>query len=284
MKVAIMTDSNSGLSAVEQQPEGLFVMPMPVIIDGKEYYEEKSISQEDFYDALNGGGKVSTSQPSPGDVMQHWDDILAQGYDQIVYIPMSSGLSQSCNTAKALAEDYEGKVWVADNHRVSVTQRMSVLKAKEKADAGMSAEQIAAELEKEAYDSVIYLAVNTLEFLRKGGRVTAAAAAIGSVLKIKPVLIIEGGKLDAFAKARGMKKAKNILFDSVRNDIEKRFGNDETKVQIGVAGSGLSKEEADELLATAKQLFPNTEVFYNPLPFSVSVHTGPGAIGIGVSL
>ena len=202
MKTAVMTDTNSGIMKAEADSMGIFLIPMPVIINDETHYEGIDLTETSFYESLTGGKNVSTSQPSPGDLMDLWDDIFEQGYDEIIHIPMSSGLSASCSSAISLSADYEGKVQVADNHRISVTQRESVMHAKKLAEAGKSAKEIKEILEAEAYNSSIYIAVDTLEFLKKGGRVTAAGAALGSVLNIKPILTIQGGKLDAFANPR----------------------------------------------------------------------------------
>ena len=201
MKTAVMTDTNSGIMKAEADSMGIFLIPMPVIIDDETHYEGIDLTEDSFYGSLIGGQNVSTSQPSPGDLMDLWDDILEQGYDEIIHIPMSSGLSASCSTAISLSDDYDGKVQVADNHRISVTQRESVMHAKKLAEAGKSAKEIKEVLEAEAYNSSIYIAVDTLEFLKKGGRVTAAGAALGSVLNIKPILTIQGGKLAGDAGA-----------------------------------------------------------------------------------
>ena len=205
MKTAVITDSNSGITKEEARKLGLFLMPMPVIIDGEVYYEGENLTEAEFFEALKDGRDVTTSQPSPGEVLDLWDRVLAQGYDEIVYIPMSSGLSESCSTAKNLAEDYEGKVYVVDNHRVSVTQKSSAMDALAMVEKGIPAAEIQKKLNDSAYESSIYVAVDTLEFLKKGGRVTAAGAALGSMFNIKPILSIQGDKLDAFAKVRGMK-------------------------------------------------------------------------------
>ena len=285
MKTAIMTDSNSGIMKSEAESLGIFSLPMPVIIDGVTCYEGIDLTQEMFYLSLTGGKDVSTSQPSPGEVMGMWDEILAGGYDEIVHIPMSSGLSNSYESAAGLAKEYGGKVQVADNHRISVTLRESVLEAKELADEGRSAKEIKKELEERAYESCIYITVDTLEFLKKGGRITPAGAALGAVLNIKPVLTIQGERLDAFAKVRGMKKGKHKMLEAVRHDLDTRFGDIETsRIVIGAAGSGLTKEEELEWTDTLREAFPGAAVYYNPLSFSVGSHTGPGAVGTAVSI
>ncbi len=285
MKTAVMTDSNSGISRREAEKLGIFSLPMPVIINGETCYEGVDLTQEMFYESLKGGKDVSTSQPSPGEVMGMWDEILAGGYDEIVHIPMSSGLSNSCEAAISLAAEYDGKVQVVDNHRISVTLRESVLEARELAESGLSAREIKKELEERAYDSIIYIAVDTLEFLKKGGRVTPAAAALGAVLNIKPVLTIQGERLDAFAKVRGMKKGKHRMLEALKNDLATRFqGVDMSRVVIGGAGAGLSAEEEKEWTDTLKETFPQAMVYYNPLSFSIGSHTGPGAVGTAISI
>lgn len=283
MKTAVMTDSNSGIMKADAEELGIFLMPMPVIIDEEICFEGEDLTQEIFYKCLTEGKDVSTSQPSPGDVMEMWDHILAMGYEDLIYIPMSSGLSNSCGTAIGLSMSYGGKVQVADNHRISVTLRESVLEAKELADEGASAIEIKKDLEARAYDASIYITVDTLEFLKKGGRVTPAGAALGAVLNIKPVLTIQGERLDAFAKVRGMKKGKNKMLEALKHDLETRFKNvDSDHIVIGAAGAGLSKEEEEEWLAAVKAEFPQMKAYYNPLSFSIGCHTGPGAVGTGI--
>ena len=285
MKTAIMTDSNSGILKNEAEKLVIFLLPMPVIIDGVTCYEGVDLTQEEFYDSLTGGKDVSTSQPSPGEVMGMWDEILEKGYDEIVHIPMSSGLSNSCESAIGLAADYDGKVQVVDNHRISITLRESVLEARDLAAQGLPAREIKKELEERAYESVIYIAVDTLEFLKKGGRVTPAAAALGAVLNIKPVLTIQGERLDAFAKVRGMKKGKHKMLEALKNDLTVRFQDvDMSRVVIGGAGAGLSAEEEEEWTDTLRKEFPQAAVYYNPLSFSIGTHTGPGAVGTAISI
>ena len=214
-----------------------------------------------------------------------WDEILAKGYDEIVHIRLSSGLSNSCESAISLASDYDGKVEVADNHRISVTLRESVLEAKGLSDRGMSAKEIKKELEARAYEASIYIAVDTLEFLKKGGRVTPAAAALGAVLNIKPVLTIQGERLDAFAKVRGMKKCKHKMLEALKNDLATRFKDvDMSQIVIGGAGAGLNADEEKEWTDTLKETFPKAIVYYNPLSFSIGSHTGPGAVGTAISI
>lgn len=285
MRTAIVTDTNSGITKEIAKEWGIYVIHMPIIINDEIFYEGDTISEEDFFTALSSDKQISTSQPSPGDVMDLWDQILDAGYDELVYIPMSSGLSNSCAAAIGYAQDYEGKVQVVDNHRISVTMYESVLQARDMAREGASAKEIKEFLEEDAYNSSIYLTVNTLEYLKKGGRVTPAAALLGAVLSIKPILTIQGEKLDSYAKSRGsMKKAEEKMIKAIQSDIEKRFADkDMSKVHIGAAGAGLTKEEQDEWVALLKKRFPDYDIFYSPLSASVSVHTGPGAVGIGIS-
>ena len=285
MKTAIMTDTNSGITKDIAKELGIYVIPMPVIIDEKTYYENDTITEEEFFLALSGDKHITTSQPSPGDVMDLWDQILDEGYDELVYIPMSSGLSNSCAAALGYSQEYDGKVEVIDNHRISVTMYQSVLHARDLALQGASAKEIKTALEDDAYNSSIYLTVNTLEYLKKGGRITPAAALIGSVLSIKPILTIQGEKLDSYAKTRGsMKKAEEKMLSAVQYDIEKRFASlDQTKLHIGAAGAGLAKEQQEEWVNLLRSKFPAADVFYSPLSASISVHTGPGAVGIGIS-
>lgn len=285
MKTAVMTDSNSGIHPQEAKERGIFVIPMPVILEGETFYEGVNLTQEDFYHSLADGMRVSTSQPSPGDVLDMWEQILSSGYDELVYIPMSSGLSHSCETAISLSASYDGRVQVADNHRISVTLREAVLAARRMADAGAPAREIRQELEAHAYDASIYIAVNTLEFLKRGGRVTPAGAALGAVLNIKPVLTIQGERLDAFAKVRGMKKATEVMVNALKNDRATRFREaEESRIRIGAAGSGLSAEEAAAWTSMLAAAFPQATVYYDPLSFSIGCHTGPGALGVGMSL
>ena len=285
MKTAVVTDSNSGITQEEAKNEGIFILPMPVIVDGVTRYEGQDLTQEMFYGSLTGGIDVTTSQPSPGDVMDLWDKVLSGGYEELVYIPMSSGLSNSCETAILLSDDYDGKVQVVDNHRISVTQREAVMEAVRLVAAGTSAKAVKEDLEARAYDSSIYITVDTLEYLKKGGRVTPAGAAIGAVLNIKPVLTIQGERLDAFAKVRGMRKGKDKMIEALKKDIEERFSEmDRSRIRIGTAGAGLTAAEAEEWCSEVEKAFPWAEVYYNPLSMCIATHTGPGAIGIGFSI
>ena len=243
--------------------------------------------QVEYYGAMTSGKNVTTSQPSPGDVMDMWDGILQEGYEQVVYIPMSSALSASCHAAIQLSEEYDGKVQVVDDHRISVTMRESVLEAKWMANQGMTAEEIKKKLEENAYNSSIYIAVDTLEYLKKGGRVTAAGAAIGAVLNIKPVLTIQGEKLDAFTKVRGMKKAELKMLEAIEEDLNTRFADvDRKQLRLGAAGTFQKQEDADQWYKMVKDTFENEidDIYYDSLSFSIGCHVGPNAIGIGISV
>ena len=286
MKIAILTDTNSGISKEEAEKNGIYVIPMPVLIDGEVFYEGENLTEEDFYRTLTSGKVVSTSQPSPADVMDTWEDLFEMGYDQIVYIPMSSGLSGSCMAAKGFAREYEGKIFVVDNHRISVTMRQSVMKAKQLADQGLGGKEICERLESDAYNATIYVSVNTLEYLKKGGRITPAVATIATVLSIKPVLSIQGEKLESFTKVRGtMKKCEEKMIDACKKDLISRFPNAKpNQLHVGGAGAGLNSEEIVQWMEMLEQNFPGTDLFYNSLSASISTHTGPGAVGIGITI
>lgn len=286
MKIAVLTDTNSGIDEAEAVELGVFVLPMPVIIDDEIYYEGINLTEESLCSLLEEGKKVTTSQPAMGDVIYKWDELLKDGYEEIIYIPMSSGLSSSCNCARAAAEDYEGKVHVVDNHRISVTLRAAVLKAVDMVKTGMSAGEIASYLEDDAYNSSIYVSVDKLDCLKRGGRVTPAAAAIATVLNIKPVLTIQGEKLDSYVKVRGtMHRCEIKMINGIKEDISKRFNQETVKtIHVGVAGFGISKEEEEHWTQLAREAFPTAHVYYDALPASVGTHTGPGAVGIGVSV
>lgn len=282
MKTAVVTDSNSGIFVEEGRKLGVHVIPMPVIVEGKTYYEGMNLTHEAFYQILSEHKEVSTSQPTPGDVMDVWEDLLFDGYEEILYIPMSSGLSSSYQTAKMLAKEYEGKVHVVDNHRISVTQRQSVQDALTLVEKGYGAKDIKGILEKTAYESIIYVGVETLEYLKKGGRVTPAGAAMSSLLNIKPLLIIEGERLDAFAKVRGTKNCKKRLLEEMKKSADK-FKEGGTEIRVGVAGSFVDSEQDQEWMDMASELFSEEEINYDPLTFSIGCHVGPGAFGMGIS-
>ena len=254
---------------------------MPFYINGKLYYEERTLSQEEFYQHLSEKAEISTSMPAMTDVTELWDKLL-QVYEEIIYIPMSSGLSSSCQTAMMLAQDYDGKVQVVDNKRISVTQRQAAIDAKALADAGWNAEAIRDYLMKTAADSSIYITLSTLYYLKKGGRITPAAAALGTLLRLKPVLQIQGEKLDAYAKSRTLKAAKATMLEAVRNDCAQRFGSNEAadKVHIHLAYSGTDLTEANIWKQEVQEAFPDHEIIMRPLSLSISCHIGPGAIAI----
>ena len=277
-KVAVMTDSNSGISQEDAAKLGITVIPMPFTIDNVDYYEGVNLSQDEFYKLLDAGGDVLTSQPSPDSIMDAWDNALKTN-DEIVYIPMSSGLSGSCQTAYMLASDYDGKVFVVDNQRISVTQSQSVFDALELAKRGKSGSQIRDILIEDKFNSSIYIMLDTLKYLKKGGRVTPAAAALGELLKIKPVLQIQGEKLDAFAKARTLSSGKSIMFNAVRDDANKRFGGlDPDNIMIYVAYTAGTDVEAFK--NEVRQEFPDFEITRSePLSLSISCHIGRGAVG-----
>ena len=283
-EIAIMTDSNCGIMPAEGDKLGIHVLPMPVIIDGQTYCEGIDISLEEFHEKQRSGADITTSQPSPGDVTAMWDDLLRH-HDEVVFIPMSSGLSNTCQTAAMLSADekYEGRVFVVDNHRISVTQAQSVLDAQVLAAEGKTGSSIKKILEEEAMDASIYIAVDTLEYLKKGGRITPAAAAIGTVLKLKPVLTIQGDKLDSFAKTRGMKGAFKLMLDAVKKDIDSRFSHlkDQRCLKVGIANTLMDPEKLKYFKEEMKESFPDMELFYLPLTMSIGTHTGPGALGIG---
>ena len=281
-RVVVVTDSNSGITQAEAKELGVVVMPMPFYINEEMFYEDIDLTQEQFYAKLAEGGDIKTSMPLVGDVTDKWDELLKE-YDEIVYIPMSSGLSSSCETAYMLSQDYDGEVQVVNNQRISVTMRQSVLDAKAMADSGKTAGEIKDILEDEKFNSSIYIMVDTLTYLKKGGRITPAAAALGALLKLKPVLQIQGEKLDAFAKARTVKQAKNIMIEAMKSDFQKRFDSpDGTKMNLEIAYT-FDKEAAEAFKAEVQEAFPNNEIVMNPLSLSVSCHIGPGALAIACS-
>ena len=283
-RIAIMTDSNSGIMPAEASNYGIHVLPMPIIIDGTTYLEGIDITVEEFYQKQTSGSVITTSQPSPGDVTGMWDRLL-QTHDEIVFIPMSSGLSNTCQTALLLADEepYKDRVFVADNHRISVTQALSVLDAKSLAEKGLTAREIRDILEEEAMDATIYIAVDTLEYLKKGGRITAAAATLGTILKIKPVLTIQGDKLDSFAKARGMKSAFRVMVEAVKADITSRLSHlrEQGLLKVGIANTMMDPDKLEEFKEEMKKNFPDMELVYFPLTMSIGTHVGPGGLGIG---
>lgn len=281
-KVAVVSDSNSGIAQTEAKELGVTILPMPFFAGDKTFYEDIDLNQEEFYQMLEGGADISTSMPLVGNVTDTWDELLKE-YDEIVHIPMSSGLSGSCETAMMLAQDYEGKVQVVNNQRISVTQRQSVMDAMALAKQGRGAAEIRKILERDKYESSIYIMVDTLYYLKKGGRITPAAAALGTLLKLKPVLQIQGEKLDAFAKARTVKQAKSIMIEAMKSDFENRF-NDPNGEHIHLEMAYTHDKEAAEAFKTeVQEAFPGMEIIMNPLSLSVSCHIGPGALAVACS-
>lgn len=278
--IAILTDSNSGITQQQAQELGVHVIPMPFMIGEDTYFEGITLEQDAFYKMLEQDVNISTSQPSPESVMNTWNELL-KDYEKIIHIPMSSGLSSTCETAMMLAHEYDGRVLVVNNQRISVSQRQSVLDAICMRDQGMSAEEIYNRLEDTKYESSIYIMLDTLKYLKKGGRITPAAAALGTLLRLKPVLQIQGEKLDAFAKARTLKQAKQIMLNAAKNDIENRFGdpNHENKVWISVAHTENLKE-AERFKQEILEMFPGYDVYIDHLSLSVACHIGPGSLAV----
>ena len=279
MKIAIATDTNSGITAMEGEKLGVFVLAMPVNLEETIHYEGIDITSEQLYDAMRQHRDVSTSQPSPGQLMELWDGILAKGYDEIVYIPMSSGLSGSCQSAALFAQDYDSRVQVVDNHRISVTQKESVISALRLVEQGYDAGQIMDFLEKHAYDASIYITVDSMEYLKKGGRVTPAAATLATVLNLKPVLTIQGDKLDAFAKVRGMKLAESKMIEAIHQDRAERFKDvPESRLLIETAGTLENGELAEHWRQQVQAEFPFAKVSYANLPCSIACHLGMNSV------
>ena len=281
MKIAVVTDSNSGITQIQAKEMGITVLPMPFMIDGETYYEDITLTQEQFYQRLKDNFDISTSQPTPDSIMKLWDELLKE-YDQIVHIPMSAGLSGSCATAMMLAgeDEYEGNVFVVDNHRISVTQYQSVKDAMMLADMGMDGAQIKKRLEETAADSVIFVTVDTLKYLKKGGRITPAAAALGTLLRIKPVLIILGEKLDSFAKARTMKQAKTLMMNAIQKELDERLHDSECKdCHLAIAHSD-NEEAALEFKKEVEERFPDADIYLAPLSLSIACHIGPGSLAL----
>ena len=273
---AIVTDTNSGITQEQAKRLGISLISMPFLIDGKQYMEGKDCPAPEFFAKLEGGASVSTSQPSPGEIVRLWEKLLKK-HEAVLHFPMSSALSGSCQTAKALAMDYPGRVFVVDNQRISVTLMQSILDARKLLEEGKKAAEVQGILESERLDASIYIAVDTLEYLKKSGRVTAAAAAMATVLNLKPVLQIQGGKLDAFKKARGLKQAKDIMANAMMEDLANRFAGRE--VALFAAYSGLA-EEGQEWLAEVQGMFPKYQVELYALPISICCHVGAGARAI----
>lgn len=278
-KVKIVTDSNSGITQAEAEKLGISVLPMPFLINGEEYFEDVNLSQAQFYEHLKGDASVSTSQPAVGSVTELWEKLMAN-YDEIVHIPMSSGLSESCHTAEGLAREYQGKVQVVDNQRISITQKQSVYDALKLAQEGKSAKEIKDILTETKMDSSIYISLDTLKYLKKGGRLTPAAALVGTLLRIKPVLQIQGEKLDAFKKVHTLKQAKEVMTAALKSDLETRFAQFVKAGEMRIAVAHTSNyEEAEKFKKELQEMFPAIPViFCDPLSLSVSCHIGPGAL------
>lgn len=276
--VVIVTDSNSGITQEAAKELGVHVLPMPFMIDGETFYEDLNLTQEEFYEKLKSGSDIATSQPDPESVMKLWEGLL-KDYEEIVYIPMSSGLSGSCQSAMMLAEEYGGRVQVVNNQRISVTQRQSCLDAKLLAAKGMKAKEIKDALERDKFNSSIYIMLDTLYYLKKGGRITPAAAAIGTMLRLKPVLQIQGEKLDAFAKARTTNQGKSIMINAIKNDIESRFGGmtEDKHIWLQIAHTA-NREAAEAYKEEILAQFPGYDIHIDPLSLSVACHIGPGAL------
>lgn len=278
--IAIMTDTNSGILPKEATENGIIMLQMPFTVDGEEFLEYGSMAYSEFFERLTAGAQVSTSQPSPAALCEAWEKHL-KIYDEIIYFPMSSGLSGTYQTAKMLADDYDGKVYVVDNKRISVTLRASVFEALKQVESGMSAKEIVQKAEENAINSSIYIAVNTLEYLKKGGRITPAGAAIGSLLGIKPVLQIQGDKLDAYKKVRGMAAAIETMLDGVETDLNSRFAGEKVEIRAAYSGFLSTGEKWREKVAAR---FPDYEIELDALPVSISCHVGPDAFGIGITV
>ncbi len=281
-KVAIVSDSNNGITQSEARELGITILPMPFFAGEETYYEDINLTQAEFYQMLSEDVNISTSMPLVGDVTDAWDKLLEE-YDEIVHIPMSSGLSGSCETALMLAQDYDGRVQVVNNQRISVTQRQSVLDAMALAKQGRGAAEIREILEREKFESSIYIMVDTLYYLKKGGRITPAAAALGTLLKLKPVLQIQGEKLDAFAKARTVKQAKNIMIEAMKNDFADRFHAPNGEGMYLEMAYTKDLESAEAFRKEVQEAFPGMEIQMDPLSLSVSCHIGPGALAVACS-
>ena len=282
MSVAILVDSNSGVTAEEAKKVGIYTLPMPFYIDDKLYYEDVDLTRDEFFRLQAEEHEITTSMPLVGEVMDCWDKLLEE-YDEVVYIPMSSGLSSSCSTAIMLSEDYDGRVVVVNNQRISVTQKLSAYEAKRMADEGKSAKEIQEYLERTKLDSSIYIMVDTLQYLKKGGRITPAVAAIGTLLRIKPVLQIQGDKLDRFAQARTMKQAKQLMLDAVGSDLRDRFHLPSGAGCVISIAHTQNQQEAEIFREEVQAIYPDHQIIINPLPLSISCHIGPGALAITVT-
>ena len=283
MKIAIATDTNSSITQKQADEHGIHLLPMPVIIDGETYLEGLNINNAQLYNAMKEHRDISSSQPSPGQLTEFWENILKDGYDQIVYIPMSSGLSNSCHNAIQFSRDYDGKIQVVDNHRISLTQEASVLSALLLAQQGLKAEEIKNYLEERAYQASIYITVDSMEYLKKGGRVTPAAAAFASVLNLKPILTIQGDKLDTYAKARGMKQAEEKMIEAIKQDRLTRFADvPDHQLRIETAGTFENEEKSEQWRQLVQSAFPSIPVSYVDLPCSIACHVGINAAGTAI--
>lgn len=283
MKIAIATDTNSSITQKQADEHGIHLLPMPVIIDGETYLEGLNINNAQLYNAMKEHRDISSSQPSPGQLTEFWENILKDGYDQIVYIPMSSGLSNSCHNAIQFSRDYDGKIQVVDNHRISLTQEASVLSALLLAQQGLTAEEIKNYLEERAYQASIYITVDSMEYLKKGGRVTPAAAAFASVLNLKPILTIQGDKLDTYAKARGMKQAEEKMIEAIKQDRLTRFADvPDHQLRIETAGTFKNEEKSEQWRQLVQNAFPSIPVSYVDLPCSIACHVGINAAGTAI--
>lgn len=281
-KIAVVTDSNSGITQSQAKEYGLYVLPMPFMINEEPFFEDITLTQEQFYERLAENADVITSQPSPEEVMKLWEELL-ETYDEIVHIPMSSGLSGSCQSARMLSENYDGRVQVVNNQRISVTQRQSALDALVLIERGMDAAAIREFLEEDKFNSSIYIMLDTLYYLKKGGRITPAAAALGTILRLKPVLQIQGDKLDAFAKARTVSQGKTIMINAIRNDMEKRFGGASPEnIWLQIAYT-YDREAAEQFREQVLEVFPGFDVHMDPLSLSIACHIGPGSLALACS-
>lgn len=285
MRTAIVTDTNSSISSDEAKEAGIFLLPMPIIIDDHSCLEGIDIESDQLYRTMESAGNVTTSQPTPGSIMNLWDSVFDAGYDTIVHIPMTSGLSGSCHTAMMLAEDYEDRVFVVDNHRISVTQRSSVFEAVSMADAGIPAADIKKYLESTALDASIYLTVDSLKYLQKGGRLSPSAAMLGTVLNIKPVLSIQGEKIDAIAKVRGMKSCEKKIIEAMQKDLSERFSDiPREHLKLYVAGTLQDTESIERWRDQIREIFSDDQIEYYSLPCSIGTHLGPGALALALAV
>ena len=279
-KIAIVTDSNSGITQERAKELGIFVVPMPLYINDVTYFEDITLTQEEFYEMLETDPDVATSMPTPVSIVELWEQLLIQ-HDAIVHIPMASGLSGTCELATGLSMEYEGRVEVVDNCRISVVLEQSVMDAITLREQGKSAREIKRILEQEKYNERVYLTVDTLKYLKKGGRVTPTAAAIGTVLNIKPILTFKGDKIDAFAKARGWKSAKRAMIEAIQYDINHEFESLKGQLRMMVAYTD-SKEEAEDWVKELSEVFPEYEIAMRPLSLSVACHIGPGCLAVTI--